>query len=153
MKQKNHEFYIRQALLQAQKAFELEEVPIGAIIVDESGKIIARAYNKMESICCQTGHAEVLAIQKACKKIGDWRLNDCWLYVTAEPCPMCFGLAQLSRLRGIVYGCRSPQFGFESNKIVPLSYIDMIIQGGILETKCSSILQDFFEKIRIKTKG
>ena len=100
------------AISEALKALAKEEVPIGAVIVNKEGVIIARAHNLTEHNHTQAAHAEVLAIQKAGKKLGDWRLEGCWLYVTLEPCAMCYNLAVLSRLDGIVYGAESPLFGY-----------------------------------------
>ena len=94
----NKEKYMKVALKEAQKAFDKDEVPIGAVIV-KNGKVIARAYNKREEKNMATAHAEVLAINKACKKFDAWRLNDCDIYVTCEPCPMCFGAVHLSRIK------------------------------------------------------
>jgi len=139
-----------QALKQAQKAYDFGEVPIGAVVVDKYGMILGRGYNKMEQVKCQTGHAEVIAIQRACKKIGDWRLTKCWLYVTLEPCVMCFGLAQLSRIEGIIFGARSPLFGFGygKKKSIPLLKSNLVIKEGIKKNECTQILQKFFRKVR-----
>src|SRR5688572_25609171 len=98
-----NEFFMDKALLQANVGLKNNEVPVGAVIVNKEGKIIARAYNRIESDQCQLSHAEAQAIKKACKKVGGWRLNGCWIYVTLEPCLMCFGLIKLSRLEGIVF--------------------------------------------------
>lgn len=144
--------YMKAALAQAKKAYELCEVPIGAVVVGEDGRIIGRGYNKMEKTRCQTGHAEVTAIEKACKKMADWRLSNCWMYVTLEPCSMCFGLIQLSRLKGLVFGARSPLFGFgyEKNKNLPLLKTDLIIREGVEQAECTRLLQQFFQKLREK---
>lgn len=154
MNKLDHKKYMSQALKQAQKALQQNEVPVGAVIVKENGEIISRAYNKMEKLKCQTGHAEVIAIQKACKKIGDWRLDNCWIYVTLEPCLMCFGLIQLSRIKGIVFGVKSPLFGFgfKNNQILPLYKKDLIVKEGIQKKECYKVLQNFFIEIR-KKKG
>ncbi len=106
----NKEFFMTKALHQAERALAHEEVPIGAIVVAKDGKIIARAYNQIEKKGTQCAHAEALAIQRAGKKLGDWRLHGCWIYVTLEPCLMCFGLIQLSRIEGLVYGAPSTLF-------------------------------------------
>lgn len=103
---------MKAAISEALKALAKEEVPIGAVIVNKDGHIIARAHNLTEHKHTQAAHAEMLAIEKAGKKIGDWRLEGCWLYVTLEPCAMCYNLAVLSRLDGIVYGAESPLFGY-----------------------------------------
>lgn len=145
-----HKKYMDQAINQAKKAYAADEVPIGAVVVDQNGKILSRAYNKMTALKCQTGHAEVLAIQKACKKIGDWRLNDCWIYITLEPCPMCFGLIELSRLKGIVFGTTSPLFGYGygKNKNLPLYAKDLVIKEGVRAEECKELLQQFFKNVR-----
>ncbi|MBU1007892.1 nucleoside deaminase [Candidatus Dependentiae bacterium] len=154
MKKLNHEKFMSLALRQAEKAYAIGEVPIGAIVVHENGTILGRGYNKMEGRNCQTSHAEVIAIQKACKKIGDWRLNDCWIYVTLEPCVMCMGLIQLSRMKGVIFGTQSPLFGFEhgNKKSLPTTKTDLVIQEGIKKRECTQILQTFFQEIR-KRKG
>ncbi len=105
---------MKAAISEAAKALAKDEVPIGAVIVNKDGDIIARAHNLTEHKHTQAAHAEVLAIEKAGKKIGDWRLEGCWLYVTLEPCAMCYNLAVLSRLDGIVYGADSPLFGYST---------------------------------------
>lgn len=149
----NHEYYMKKALAQARLALKKEEVPIGAIIVDKQGKILARAHNKIESEQCQLAHAECRAIRKACKNIGGWRLNDCWLYVTLEPCLMCLGLIQLSRLKGVVFGGNSTLFGAIGNKKKLPSYAkNLKIRGHVLENECIKLLQQFFNKVRKKGK-
>ena len=147
------EYFMRKALAQAKLALRNNEVPIGAIIVNEDGEIVARAYNKIEKIGCQLGHAECLVIQKACKKIGDWRLNQHWLYVTLEPCSMCLGLIELSRLKGVIYGGPSALFGAITNEKERPSYAkSLVIKSGVLETECIELLQQFFGKVRKKGK-
>jgi len=143
-----HEKYMMEALKQARKAYNNNEVPIGAVVINEDGKIIGRGYNKMEATKCQTGHAEVVAIQKACKKINDWRLDKCWLYVTLEPCAMCFGLILLSRIEGVVFGAKSPLFGFGYENYKKNIKCDLTILEGIRENECIKLLQDFFKDIR-----
>lgn len=151
--EKKHEKYMLAALKQAQKALRNNEVPIGAVVVDGEGRIIGRGYNKMEKTKCQTGHAEVIAIQKACKKINDWRLSNCWLYVTLEPCSMCFGLIRLSRLQGVVFGTLSPLFGFgyeNYKKNLPLVDKNLAVLEGVKKEDCVQLLQNFFKTIRKK---
>src|SRR5436190_23030623 len=109
---------MQNAVDQAHKAFEQNEVPIGAVVVDASGVIIAQAYNQVEALGTQRAHAEMIAIEAASSVVGNWRLNNCWLYVTLEPCAMCMGFAQLSRLAGVVYGARSPRFGYSRENIL-----------------------------------
>ena len=100
--------YMYEALQEARKAFEQNEVPIGALVVDAQGIIQSRAYNQVESMRTQLGHAEVLALQIAAQSRNNWRLDGHWLYVTLEPCAMCLSLARLSRIAGIVFGASSP---------------------------------------------
>ncbi len=124
---------MKSALTEAAKALNKDEVPIGAVIINKDGNIIARAHNLTEHKHTQAAHAEVLAIEKAGKKIGDWRLEGCWLYVTLEPCAMCYNLAVLSRLDGIVYGAESPLFGFSKvaeNDASPFLPHKALAQGG-----------------------
>jgi tRNA(adenine34) deaminase len=155
----DHEKYMSLALKQAEKAYSQKEVPIGAIVIDKNGVVIGRGYNKMEKIKCQTGHAEIIAIKKACKKIGDWRLDNCSIYITLEPCPMCLGLIQLSRINSIIFGARSPLFGFGYGMIPPtdgkkqtihLLKKDLSILEGIKQEESVALLQKFFKTIRKK---
>lgn len=142
------------ALSQAGLALKHNEVPIGAVIVNKEGIVIARAYNQIEKQHCQCAHAEVLAIKKACKKIGGWRLNGCWLYVTLEPCLMCMGLIQLSRIEGVIYGAQSPLFGMSLyNEVKPPPYAkNLYIEGGTKEHESKLLLQRFFSNVRQKRK-
>jgi tRNA(adenine34) deaminase len=144
--------YMRAALKQAERALTKGEVPVGAVIVDQHGVIIARAYNKVETLHYQTAHAEVLAIQKACKKLGDWRLNGCCIYVTLEPCLMCIGLIQLSRIESIVFGTRSRLFGSGLGDCpIPPAYArGLNITGGIGAGESVTLLRAFFKTVRTK---
>jgi tRNA(adenine34) deaminase len=108
---KNDDFYMVNALIQANKAFACNEVPIGAVIVDKDGKIIARAYNQVEKKESQLAHAELQVLAKVTRKMKRWRLNDLTIYVTLQPCVMCMGALILSRIRRIVYAANSPLFG------------------------------------------
>jgi tRNA(adenine34) deaminase len=148
------EIFMQKALAQAQLAFRHKEVPVGAVVVYDN-KIIARAYNCVERCGCQSAHAEVQAIQRACKKLGGWRLSDCWLYVTLEPCMMCLGLVLLSRLRGVIYGTESPLFGAQERivEVVPSLRTDIHIEGGVLAEDCAGLLKSFFFEKRKKEKG
>lgn len=110
------DFGMMHALLQAQKAFDINEVPIGAIILDKDGKIIARAYNQVEKKRSQLAHAELQVLAKATKKLQRWRLNDVTIYVTLQPCVMCIGALVLSRVKRIVYAANSPLFGCALDK-------------------------------------
>ena len=155
MDNKKDIFFMEKALLQAELAFKKNEVPVGAVIVDSDGNVLSRGYNKIETMGCQTAHAEIIAIQKACKKRGDWRLDDCWIYVTLEPCLMCFGLIQLSRLKGVVFGATCEQFGSDlgsKDNFKKLYKKDLIIKGGLKEQACVDILKGFFKKVRKKRK-
>ena len=141
------DFFMGKALKQASLALKNNEVPIGAIIVGAENNIIARAYNKIEKAQTQLAHAETLAIRKACKKVGNWRLNGCWIYVTLEPCLMCFGLIGLSRIKGIVFGATSPLFGcgLDNKDAFPVYKKDLLIRGGYKREECVILLQRFFQ--------
>ena len=137
------------ALKEAQKALKFDEVPIGAIIVKED-KIIGRGFNQVESLNDSTAHAEIIAITSAANTIEDWRLNNCSLYVTKEPCLMCFGAIANSRIERIYYGSIDEEKGFvkikkQTDYLTPhLNYVE----GKILESDCKKIIQDFFKKKR-----
>lgn len=139
------------ALKQAQKAYKRKEVPVGAIIV-RNGKIIACAYNKREK--CQNAlyHAEILAINKACKKLKSFRLDDCEMFVTLEPCPMCSGAIINARLKKVFFGCYDANYGCCGSKynfLQDKNFEHLVeVEGGILEEDCSSILKKFFENLR-----
>jgi len=150
---KDDYYYMSYALKQAQKAFEKDEVPIGAIIVDPNGNIAAKAYNCMHSKRCQTEHAEIQVIKKACKKLGDWRLDGYTIYVTVEPCTMCYGLIRLCRISRLVYGADSPLFGYRLDKGVDLEVYNedtIEIVGGVLKKEAVEILRAFFKRKREK---
>jgi tRNA(adenine34) deaminase len=153
----NHTKYMEKALIEAHKSFKKDEVPVGCVIVDEAGKIIARAHNLVEQKNTQTAHAECLAITKAGKKLGDWRLTNCWLYVTLEPCAMCFHLAIASRLKGIVYGARSPLFGYQLDKFGTVSLykdrqLPLAIIGDVCATQAAALLKEFFKQKRKRSE-
>lgn len=146
---KAHEFFMKEALKQAKKALNIEEVPIGCVIVKD-GKIISRAYNKREQNQSSTAHAEILAIQKANKKLNSWRLDECDIYVTLEPCLMCTGAISLSRFRNVIYGAK--QYKVQDYFLNEgLNHYPNII-GGILEEECSKIIKDFFSERREENK-
>lgn len=146
-----HQDWMRLALLQAQTAFERGEVPIGAIVV-HNGRVIAAAHNEKEQRNDPTAHAEVLAIQRAAKVFGSWRLTDAILYVTLEPCPMCAGAIVQSRLKQIVYGSADLKGGATGSVMNVLDYtlwnhrVDIV--AGVLEEECSEILKLFFRRLR-----
>ena len=143
--------YMQNALKQATKAAAMGEVPIGAIVVGPTGKIISRAYNKVEATQTQRAHAEMLALEKAARKTGGWRLNGYWLYVTLEPCTMCLGMARLSRIDGIVYGATSPLFGssLDTKNGSSLYNGDAFrVVAGVCARESADILGHFFKKRR-----
>jgi tRNA(adenine34) deaminase len=152
MVEKDSVYYMSLALEEAKKALAHDEVPIGAVVVDRDGVVIGQGCNLMETKGCQTGHAEVSAIEQACKKIGDWRLTECKIYITLEPCVMCFGLIALSRIGTIVYGAKSTLFGsgLDNKECFPLYKKNLKIESGLLEEDCLTILQDFFKLKRGK---
>ncbi len=155
---KDHDYYMGQALKQAQRAFDSDEVPIGAVVVDEAGIIIARAYNQVERKQTQVAHAEMLAVSKAGAKQGTWRLSGCWLYVTLEPCAMCINLMVLSRLAGVVFGTSSPVFGYQLDKhgIVQLyqnTDFPLTVVEGNRAHESAHLLRTFFRRKRKAGRG
>ena len=146
-------FYMKVALAEASKAFELDEVPIGCVIVHE-GKIISKAKNErvtQKNVLC---HAEILAIDAACKYLGDWRLEDTRLYVTVEPCPMCAGAIVQARIPFVIFGAKSPKAGAAGSIINILNEPgfnhQVQLTQGVLEEESSELLQRFFRKFRGK---
>lgn len=139
------------ALEEAKKALEIREVPIGAIVVSK-GEIIARAYNRRETDGDPTSHAEILAIQKAAKKMVSWRLEDCDLYVTLEPCPMCMGAILNARIDNLYIGAMNPRFGAAGSVVDLSSYKafnhSVKVETGILGEECGKIMQTFFRNLR-----
>ena len=150
-----HEKFMKLAIKEALKAQNKDEVPIGAIIVKE-GKVIARGHNLRESKQVASAHAEMIAIDKGCKKLGTWRLEGCTLYVTLEPCPMCTGATILSRLDKVVYGANDPKGGCIESCIKMYEQKGFNhypqYESGILKEECSLLLSDFFRKKREKKK-
>jgi tRNA(adenine34) deaminase len=151
IEQPTDEAFMREALRQAHKAFEKEEVPVGAVVT-RNGKIIARAFNQVEMLKDATAHAEMLAITQAEAAVGDWRLNDCDLYVTKEPCPMCAGAMVHVRLRRVVFGCADPRSGAAGGTINLLQMSGLNhqceIASGILAAESAALLQNFFQARR-----
>lgn len=147
------EIYMKEAIRQAKKASALGEVPIGCVIVYE-GKIIARGYNRRMVDHTVLAHAEIIAIRRACKKLGDWRLEGCTMYVTLEPCPMCAGAIVQARIPTVVIGCMNPKAGCAG------SVLDMLHEDGfnhqaetrigVMEETCSQMLTEFFRELRKK---
>ena len=144
---------MKQAIKQAYKAQAIDEVPIGAIIVKD-GKIIARAFNKMEKTQIATAHAEILAINKACKKLKSWRLDGCELYVTLEPCPMCAGAIVNARIKKVYFGAYEQKSGSAESKFNILSESGLNhvteFEGGIEQETCANILKNYFKLKRIQ---
>jgi tRNA(adenine34) deaminase len=145
------EYFMREALRQAKKAYATDEVPVGAVIVRD-GKVIARAHNQVELLKDATAHAEMLALTQAEAAVGDWRLIDCDLYVTKEPCAMCAGALVHTRIRRVIFGCADPSVGAAGSMMnllqMPAFNHRCEITSGILENECAAILQDFFRKRR-----
>jgi tRNA(adenine34) deaminase len=148
-------YFMGEALRQAAKAYEAEEVPVGAVIVRE-GRIIARAFNQVELLKDATAHAEMLAITQAEQAVGDWRLNDCTLYVTKEPCPMCAGAIVHVRLARVVFGASDPKGGAAGSALNLLQFPTLNhrsqITSGVRESECRGLLQTFFAEKREKSK-
>jgi tRNA(adenine34) deaminase len=149
------EEYMKIALEEAKKAYKKEEVPIGAVIVKD-GKVIAKAYNLREKKKQACAHAEILAIQKACRKLRAWRLEGCEMYVTLEPCPMCAGAIMNARIKKIYIGAMEPKFGSVGSKINLLEDVvfnhTVEVEKGICEAESVKLLQDFFKELRARKK-
>jgi tRNA(adenine34) deaminase len=152
----NDQYFMREALRMARKAVEADEVPVGAIVV-RAGKIIGRAYNQVELLKDATAHAEMLALTQAEAAVGDWRLVDCDLYVTKEPCAMCAGAIVHVRLRRLVFGCADPRVGAAGSVVnllqLPSFNHQCQITSGVLQNECAAILQNFFRKRRDDRDG
>lgn len=149
------EKYMRAAIKEAKKAYALEEVPIGCVIVRD-GKIIARGYNRRNTDKNTLAHAELTAIKKASKKCGDWRLEDCTMYVTLEPCQMCAGAIVQSRMKKVVIAAMNPKAGCAGSVLNLLQMAEfnhqVEIERGLLEDECSTMLSTFFRNLREKKK-
>jgi tRNA(adenine34) deaminase len=149
------EKYMKAAMAQAKKAYALDEVPIGCVIVQD-GRIIARGYNRRNTEKNALAHAELSAIRKASKKTGDWRLEDCTMYVTLEPCQMCAGAIVQSRLQRVVIATMNPKAGC-AGSILNLLQVEAFnhqveITRGVMESECSEMLSTFFKELREKKK-
>ncbi len=147
--------YMKEALKQAKKADKIDEVPIGCVIVYED-KIIARAYNRRNIDKNTLAHAELLAIKKASKVLGDWRLEDCTMYVTLEPCQMCAGAIVQARIKRVVVGSMNPKAGC-AGSVLNLLQMDEFnhqveLEIGVMEEECSRMLKDFFKRLREEKK-
>ncbi len=149
------ERFMREAMRQAKKAQAIDEVPIGCVIVRE-GKIIARGYNRRNRDVNTVSHAETNAIRKACKRLGDWRLEDCTIYITLEPCPMCAGAIVQARIKRCVIGCMNPKAGCAGSVLNILQEARLNhqtqIEKGVLEAECSRMLSDYFADLRRRKK-
>ena len=153
---KTDEKYMREAIRQAKKAWKLDETPIGCVIVHE-GRIIGRGYNRRNTDKSPLAHAEITAIRKASKKIGDWRLEECTLYVTLEPCQMCAGAIVQARIDRAVIGCRNPKAGCAGSVLnlleMPQFNHQVELTQGVLEEECSLMLSQFFSSLRERKKA
>ena len=147
------EKYMREAIKQARRAARIDEVPIGCVIVYDN-KIIARGYNRRNTDKSTLAHAEIIAIRKAAKIIGDWRLEDCTMYITLEPCPMCAGAIVQARIPRVVVGAMNPKAGC-AGSVINLLQMDGFnhkaeLTSGVLVDECRTLLQDFFKEMRAK---
>ena len=149
------EKYMKEAIRQARKAEALGEVPIGCVIVYEE-KIIGRGYNRRMTDHSALAHGEILAIKKACRKMGDWRLEGCRIYVTLEPCPMCAGAIVQARIPQVIIGCMNPKAGC-AGSVLDLFHQEGLnhrcqVETGILQEECSEMMKSFFRRLREKGK-
>ena len=152
----DHEIYMREAVNEAKKAFELDETPIGAVIVQD-GKIIGRGYNRRNSEKNPLCHAEIIAINEAAKYIGDWRIENCTIYVTVEPCPMCAGAIVQARIPTVVFGTENVKAGC-CGSVLNLMQQEKLnhraeVISDVLKEECSSLMKEFFKNMRKKRLG
>ena len=156
MKQSDDERYMREALKQAKKAYALGEVPIGCVIVHD-GKIIGRGYNRRNTDKSTLSHAEIIAIKKASKAVCDWRLEECTLYVTLEPCQMCAGAIVQARIPKVVMACMNPKAGCAGSvlNILDMPAFNHQVEAvrGILAQECETLLKTFFKELRLRNKA
>ena len=149
-------YFMGLALRQGYEGYAAGEIPIGAVVVNSMGTVMAQAHNQVEKFCTQRAHAEMIVLEQAAAMGKNWRLDGCWLYVTLEPCSMCMGLAQLSRLAGVIYGASSPLWGFrlDNTDFFQLYKRDALVTvGGIEEKKAEHMLKTFFKERRTKASG
>ena len=155
MKLTEEERYMKEAIRQARKAGKLNEVPIGCVIVRD-GRIIARGYNRRNTDLNTLAHAELQAIRKASRVVGDWRLEDCVMYITLEPCQMCAGAIVQARIPKVVIGSRNPKAGCAGSVLdllhVPAFNHQVELEEGVLQEECSEMLTSFFRELRKKKK-
>lgn len=153
----DHCGWMRQALTQAQAAAQADEVPVGAVMIDSTGRCLAQTQNRRERDHDPCAHAEILALRQAGRALGQWRLKDCILYVTLEPCPMCAGALSLARLGALVYGADDPKAGAIRSVLnlpdSPASFHSFPVLGGILEKDCRDLLQQYFQQQRQQQKS
>ncbi len=152
---KQDERFMREAIKQARKAYALGESPIGCVVV-RGDRVIARGYNRRTADHNTLAHAEVIAIRKACRKEGDWRLEGCRMYVTLEPCPMCAGALLQCRMDEVIIGCMSPKSGC-AGSVINLLEMDgfnhkVKVTKGVLEDVCQTLMRDFFRELRVRLK-
>jgi tRNA(adenine34) deaminase len=150
------EYFMREALRMANKAAKADEVPVGAVVV-RAGKIVARAHNQVELLKDATAHAEMVALTQAEAAVGDWRLSECDLYVTKEPCAMCAGALVHTRIRRVVFGCADPSAG-AAGSVINLMQMPVLnhrcdLTSGVLQDECAAILQNFFRRRREQTEN
>lgn len=155
MQMTEDETYMREAIRQAKKAWKLQEVPIGCVIVKD-GKILARGYNRRNTDKNTLAHAELLAIRRASRAVGDWRLEECTMYITLEPCQMCAGAIVQARIPRVVIGSRNPKAGCAGSILnllqVPAFNHQVELTEHILEEECSALLKNFFKELRERRK-
>ena len=149
-------YFMGEALRQANRAYAAEEVPVGAVVVRQ-GRIIARAYNQVELLKDATAHAEMLALTQAEEAVGDWRLTDCTIYVTKEPCPMCAGAMVHVRVARVVFGASDAKAGAAGSAVNLLQFPTLnhrcAITAGVREPECRALLQSFFAEQRVRQAG
>ena len=147
------EEYMTLCIELAKKAAQMGECPVGEIVIDGDGRIIGRGYNRRETDKSPTAHAEIIAIEEAARKLNSWRLSDCTLYVTLEPCPMCAWAISMSGISTVYFGAHNSQYGaLESSIKLPLKP-NLKVYGGIMEEECNKILEEFFKSIRDDNKN
>ena len=153
--QQDHSFFMRKAIHQAQRAAALGEVPIGCVIVHD-GKVIGRGFNRRLTSHSTLAHAEIIAIRQACRKLGDWRLEGCTMYVTLEPCQMCSGALVQARIDRVIVGAPNPKAGCAGSILnllqVPQFNHQVEVKRGVMEQECSQMLKSFFKDLRERIK-
>ena len=154
--QQDHSFFMRKAIHQAQRAAALGEVPIGCVIVHD-GKVIGRGFNRRLTSHSTLAHAEIIAIRQACRKLGDWRLEGCTMYVTLEPCQMCSGALVQARIDRVIVGAPNPKAGCAGSILnllqVPQFNHQVELTNGVLTDECSALLTDFFRDMRTRERN